>query len=239
MPRFFTTNISEDQVFIEGEDAAHLTKVLRAKAGDEIIVCDMAGTDYVCSITQLDKSCVTAEILSSAPCEAEPKSKITLYQSLPKGDKMELIVQKAVELGVCEIVPVITKRCVSRPDSAALKKKTDRWQKIAAEAAKQSGRGIIPQVKEAVSYQQALQMAGDCPRKILFYEQATVPLKGLLANPAQTAVFIGPEGGYEEEEVAWAKEAGVNICTLGKRILRCETAPMAALAIILASEELL
>lgn len=239
IPKFFSDNITGSNIIISGEDAIHLIRALRVSRGENITVCDMKGNDYHCRVESVDRNEVIAEIISAEPCLAEPKRKITLFQALPKGDKMELIVQKSVELGVCEIVPVFTHRCISRPDGASLEKKIARWQKIAAEAAKQSGRGIIPLIKPAIVFQQAIEQMKLFKTSILFYEQATVPLKGLLEGHGATAILTGPEGGFEAEEIVTATDAGINICTLGPRILRCETAPLAALSIILASEVLI
>lgn len=239
MPKFFCEEIQDGRATLTGEDAAHLIKVLRVRPGEELTLCDLQGTDYTGRVSSVAQGAVVVEILSSMPCAAEPKSKITLFMALPKGDKMELIVQKAVELGVHEIVPVLVKRCVSRPEAGALEKKTARWQKISAEAAKQSGRGIIPAVLPTCSFAEALNQMDAFERRILFYEQATVPLGGLLKAPAKTAIFVGPEGGFEPEEVQLAATAGVHICTLGPRILRCETAPLAAISVLLAAEEIL
>lgn len=231
MPRFFTTQIVREKVSITGEDAAHLSKVLRAKPGEQIIVCDMAGTDYLCEISEISPSLVILSVLSSCPTVAEPKLRVRLFQGVPKGDKMEWIIQKAVELGVSAVFPLFTNRCVSRPDLKTQPKKVERWGKIAAEAAKQSGRGRIPQVKDFCSFSDAVQMLEDGEIGILFYEEGGSPLSHFLSSaPAKLALFIGPEGGWESEEIEQARTAGIQIATLGPRILRTETAPLCALS---------
>lgn len=174
------------------------------------------------------------KVLSRSPSVTEPNVSVHLYQAMPKADKLELIIQKAVELGVNSITPVMTRRCVSRPDAKSMKKKLERYNRIALEAAKQSGRGIIPQVNPLLELDQALgqmQQSG-CP--ILFYENATAPARQLLQSATgEISILIGAEGGFDEDEVERAKDAGCSILSLGKRILRCETAPLAALSIIM------
>ena len=172
-------------------------------------------------------------VLEKHPNDSEPSVRVTLYQALPKGDKMEFIVQKAVELGAVRIVPMLTKRCVSRPDAKSMQKKLVRYQKVAKEAAKQCGRGMVPEVGEMVTLERALAQA-DAAVKVLFYEGGGQPIQELLDEQSgDVAVFIGSEGGFEAEEVDLAKRSGAQIATFGKRILRCETAPLAALSIIM------
>lgn len=239
MPRFFTAQIENTIITLTGEDAHHLTKVLRARPGDSIQVCDGQGTDYLCTLESLSPSAVVARVDESRPNRSELPVEVTLYQALCKGDKLELIVQKAVELGVTRIVPVITARCVSLPDPKSLEKKRERWQKIAQGAAEQSGRGIIPQVGAALSFAAAVEAMAAGGRAVLFYERATRPLGQLLGEAGALSFMTGPEGGFEEGEVQAAQAAGLAICTLGSRILRCETAPLAAMAVIAAVYELL
>lgn len=233
MPRFFTKNISGGSTLIVGEDARHIARSLRCRIGEELTLCDGNGRDYACRITAIEEEQVTLEVLHSQLSKAEPPVALTLYQALPKGDKLDLIVQKAVELGVTAIVPVITRYCVSRPDEKSMEKKRERLQRIALEAAKQSGRGIIPQVQPLMTYPEALaQMVRDACA-ILFYEDATHPLGSVLATrPKSISMLIGSEGGLSTEEAQAAKEAGLAVCTMGPRILRCETAPMYALSAI-------
>ena len=174
------------------------------------------------------------KILSKRPCENEPDVFVTLFQALPKGDKMDYIVQKCVELGVSRIVPVLSARCVSRPDQKSLKKKRERWQKIALQAAMQSRRGIIPEVADCVSFPQAVALAEENEKNVFFYELGGDSVKEILKEKPKTAgMFIGSEGGFEAEEASLALAHGAQAATLGKRILRAETAPLAALSVIM------
>ncbi len=240
MPRFFSADISGDRVCITGEDAAHLARALRLKPGEQLTVCDGNGSDYLCTACEVTSQLVTAQVVSRQRSAGEPPVPITLYQALCKGDKLELIVQKAVELGATQVVPVQTKRCVSRPESAALARKVERWQKIAAEAAKQSGRGRIPAIAQPLDFGEAISCMKKDPKAILFYEEATLPLGKALGRPeGGISIMTGPEGGFEPEEVAHAEAQGVQICSLGPRILRCETAPLCALSIIAGVLEIL
>lgn len=238
MPRFFSENKKDNTIYLEGEDAKHISKVLRKQIGDAIEICDGLATDYIATIASIDTNCVAATIVSSMPCKAEPNIKIRLFQALPKSDKLDFIVQKAVELGACEIIPMLTSRCVSRPDAASMGKKTIRLQRIAYEAAKQSGRGIIPQIAPMCSFKDAIDTASE-NTGILCYEKADMPIKVMLANEQikNIDIFIGAEGGFEEEEVAYAKSKGIAIVSLGTRILRCETAPIYALCVVLFAKE--
>ncbi|WP_312645008.1 16S rRNA (uracil(1498)-N(3))-methyltransferase [Hydrogenoanaerobacterium sp.] len=235
MPRFFVEHANGDKITITGDDAAHISRVLRMGVGDDLIVCENStDIEYFCKIADISASAVTLSVDRSQHSAAEPDVKVHLYQALPKSDKMELIIQKAVELGVCEITPMLTRRCVSRPDAKSLAKKRERWQKIAYEAAKQSGRGRIPVVHPVVEYKDAVQQMGKVPLSILFYELGGNKLKELLQScPSQVSIAVGAEGGFDEEEVACAVEQGIRTATLGKRILRCETAPLCALSAIM------
>ncbi len=231
---FAGEGIRGDEYLITGEDARHIEKSLRMKAGEELLLADTDDKEHRCVIEEISSEGVRVKVLSSTPCLQEADVKITLYQSLTKGDKMDLIVQKAVELGVYRIVPVITSRCVSRPDEKSLRKKVERWQKISLSAAQQSCRGIIPRVAEAISYKEALLESKTSDRRIIFYEGGGEKLSAILEGKvAEVAIFIGPEGGFELSEVEAAKESGVVPATLGKRILRAETAPLAALSAIM------
>ncbi len=238
MPRFFVdeNQITESMVYIEGEDVRHIQRVLRLRTGDEITVCDKSKTDYECRISDIASDRVTAEIISTHDNPAEPKVLLTLYQGLPKGDKMDYIIQKCVELGVTKIVPVITKRAVSRPSDSD--KKTARWQKIAAEAAKQCGRGIIPEIGDICSFDEAIEkMCGDSSAiNIMPYECETENgLRTVLKtqNPESVNIIIGPEGGFDDMEAAIACNRGIATVTLGKRIMRTETAPLAVCAAVM------
>lgn len=239
MPRFFTQDITEAGGCITGEDAKHIAKVLRMKVGDELTVCDTKGRDYDCMIEEIGAGEVRLKVLSVAPSQSEPDVRVHLYQAMPKADKMETIIQKAVELGAASITPVMTRRCVSRPDAKSMDKKLVRYNRIALEAAKQCGRGVVPPVHPLQELSQALEQMQRTGCPILFYENATAPAKQVIAKARESgkeleiAVLIGAEGGFDEDEVALAREHGCHILSLGKRILRCETAPLAALTILM------
>ena len=239
MPRFFTQDITEAGGCITGEDAKHIAKVLRMKVGDELTVCDTKGRDYDCMIEEIGAGEVRLKVLSVAPSQSEPDVRVHLYQAMPKADKLETIVQKAVELGAASITPVMTRRCVSRPDAKSMDKKLVRYNRIALEAAKQCGRGVVPPVLPLLELPQALEQMQRTGCPILFYENATAPAKQVIAKARESgkeleiAVLIGAEGGFDEDEVALAMEHGCHILSLGKRILRCETAPLAALTILM------
>lgn len=235
MPRFFVEQANPEEIIITGEDARHIGRSLRMRTGEELTVC-AEGMDYQCEITRITDSEVYLHPLTITPCAAEPSVKVTLYQAIPKQDKLAEIVQKAVELGACEIVPVLTSRCVSRPDGKDFEKKRQRLQKIAESAAKQSGRGIIPEVAPMLSWKQALaHMQEHQDLTIMLYEEeggvhfGEVPLAG----KTRIGLFIGSEGGISEEEAAQAVDAGLHRVWLGSRILRCETAPTAAIALLM------
>ncbi len=234
MPRFFCETIQGEQAVIGGEDARHIAKSLRMKEGDPLTLNDCQGTDYQGRILRLERDQVVVEILSRSPSAQEPSVRVRLYQALPKGDKFEWIIQKAVELGVDEIIPVMTRRCVSRPDPASMEKKRARYQRVALEAAKQSMRGKVPQIGPLVDFSQAIREMAAGERAILFYEEATQPLEEQLSGQfSHLSILVGSEGGFDREEVEQARELGIGVATLGKRILRCETAPLAALAAIM------
>jgi len=235
MPRFFVDNplaVGQTATLI-GADARHLAGALRVTVGEPITLCDGAGTDYACTVTAVERESVFLSVDAATPSEAEPTLAVTLYMGLPKGDKMELIIQKAVELGVTAIVPVATARSIVRLDQKDGAKKQQRWQKIAAEAAGQSGRGVIPAVEAPISWKQALARF-ETENTLLCYEGGGQPI-GRLASPADTALslVVGPEGGFDPAEVEAVTAVGGKIATLGKRILRCETAPLAALAVLM------
>lgn len=235
MPWFFENDITQDSEFytITGENANHLEKSLRMKAGEEVTLCGSANTEYTCKIESITPGSVTVKVLSQALCQNEPTVNVTLYQAIPKGDKMDMIVQKAVELGVTSIVPVLTSRCVSRPDQKSAAKKTARWQKIALQAASQSRRGTIPTVQPMVTFSQAVKESS-CSTKIIFYECGGSSIGDIIKpNTKNLAVFIGSEGGFAPSEIDAIKKYGGQTATLGKRILRAETAPLAALSVIM------
>ena len=237
MPKFFfnKNDISRGQVQLFGEDEKHIKTVLRAREGEEVILCEGEGMDYHCRIASLERG-VLLDILSKDVCETEPKTKITLYQGLPKADKMELIIQKCVELGVDRIVAVSTERAIVKLDKKETKK-LERWQKIAEAAAKQSGRGKIPEIgQQVLKFKEAVAEAKELDGAIIPYErEQETGIRQFVQNfkGESVGVFIGPEGGFADEEIALAQENGITPITLGKRILRTETAGMTTTAILL------
>ena len=235
MPRFFVDGQPENGVLVlRGENAHHAGRVLRLRPGEAVTLCDGKGTDYDCTVETLEKDAVTCRVLGSHPADTEPEQQLTLFMALPKGDKMEFIVQKAVELGVSEIVPYLSKNCVSRPDKTD--KKVERWRKIAVEAAKQCGRGVLPAVHAVVPAAEAVRLAAQAETALFLYEnEKQTGLRDALAGGVGKTVslMVGPEGGFAPEEAAAAKDAGLVSVSLGTRILRCETAPVAALAAVL------
>lgn len=242
MTRFFVLpeELTEDSICLTGENAAH-AKVLRLKTGEEVMVCDGQGQECLCRVQSAENGQYMLAVVSRGDSIAEAVVRVSVYMALPKADKLEHVIQKATELGAFEIVTFPTARCVSRPDEKSLSKKLDRWQKIAASAAEQSGRGRIPQVVVLPSYAAALKRAAECDKAIVFYENehATTLRQALEAAPYKSvSILSGPEGGFEESEIRQAREAGLQVCTLGRRILRCETAPLCGLsAIMYASHE--
>lgn len=234
MAWFFCENeIHSDQITLLGDNAKH-ARVLRLRQGEAVTVVTPGGVQCECECADISADAVTLNVLSKKHCENEPDVFVTLYQALPKGDKMDYIVQKCVELGVSRIVPVISARCVSRPDEKSLNKKILRWQKIALQAAMQSRRGIIPEVCPCVSFKQAAEMTKENEKTVFFYEMGGDPVKTILAEKPKTiGMFIGSEGGFEEEEASLVINGGGKAATLGKRILRAETAPLAALSVIM------
>lgn len=237
MVRFFVSSEELNQNFLvlTGDNAAH-AKVLRLKAGEKVLVCDGQGQECLCTVSDIASGQVSLVVDSRTASETEASVKVSVYMAFPKSDKLEHVIQKATELGGYEIVAFPSSRCVSRPDEKSLAKKLDRWQKIAASAAEQSGRGRIPKVRVLQSYDAALTEARQADRAILFYEneRATTLRMVLEEKPfGSISLLTGPEGGLEEKEVEKAKAAGLQICTLGRRILRCETAPLCALSAVM------
>ena len=237
MPRFFLNSIDPDSRFLilTGENAAH-AKVLRLKNGDELTVCDAAGTDYRCTVSDVAPGQISLVVREAVPAESEAAVRCAVYMAFAKGDKFEHVIQKATELGAAELVCFPSARCVSRPDERSLAKKLERWQKIAASAAEQSGRGRIPQVLALPSYEAALQRAAQAELAVCFYEneEQRTSRAAIESAPFRTAALLtGPEGGLERSEVEQAQRAGLQICTLGNRILRCETAPLCALSALM------
>ena len=237
MARFFVKpdEIHNDHLILTGENAAH-AKVLRLKAGEEVLVCDGQGKECVCVVEDPAAGQVGLRVIVRRESASEAKIRASVYMAFPKSDKLEHVIQKATELGAYEIVAFPSNRCVSKPDEKSLKKKLERWQKIAASAAEQSGRGRIPEVLVLGSYQEALHRAAQADKAILFYEnERATTLRMALEDGTFESISLlsGPEGGLELSEVEKAKDAGLQICTLGKRILRCETAPLCALSAVM------
>ena len=237
MVRFFVSalELNGENLSLKGENAQH-AKVLRLKIGEEVLVCDGDGKEALCRITDIADGewLLSPEEIRDSGSEASVQ--VSVYMAFPKADKLEHVIQKATELGAYEIVAFPSSRCVSRPDEKSLKKKLERWQKIAASAAEQSGRGRIPEVRVLSSYKAALEDAARADKALLFYEnEQAVTLKMALTASAYHTVSLltGPEGGLEEREVQQARDAGLQVCTLGKRILRCETAPLCALSAVM------
>ncbi len=234
-PRFFSDNIDTENntIYTNEEDAKHISGVLRMKSGDKAIVCDKCRNDYLCELVSGDKNYAEFNILDKKLNTAEPDIEITLYQAMPKNDKLDFIVQKATELGAVKIVPFISKRCVSRPDKKSADKKIIRLNRIAYEASKQCGRGIIPDVMPLTDFKTAVNSIDSQTTAIIFYECGGEKLKNIDLSKKKIAIFIGSEGGFEREEIDYALSKGVISAYLGERILRCETAPIAALAVLM------
>ena len=235
MVRFFVSpeELEGNELQLSGENAQH-AKVLRLKNGEEVLVCNGEGQECLCIVE--DAASWILAVKERRESQTEAAVKVSVYMAFPKADKLEHVIQKATELGAYEIVAFPSGRCVSRPDEKSLKKKLERWQKIAASAAEQSGRGRVPQVLVLGSFKEALQRAAQADKALMFYEnEQAVTLKMALSSGdyATVSLLTGPEGGLEEKEVGQAREAGLQVCTLGKRILRCETAPLCALSAVM------
>ena len=241
MNRFYIeqNQIAEDKITVIGDDVNHIKNVLRMKIGEHILFCDCQGYDYHCKIESFDAKTVIAAIESKTETKTELKTKIYLFQGLPKKDKMELIVQKAVELGVTEVIPVMMKRTIVKlEDKKKEAKKLERWNTIAQSAAKQSNRGVIPTVSSVLTYKEALKRAESMDIVILPYENEGGMAKSKeiiksIKGKQSVAIFIGPEGGFDEEEIHQASQLGMMPVSLGKRILRTETAGLAVLSILM------
>lgn len=238
MHQFFIepSAIQKEHIIITGSDVNHIKNVLRMRIGEKIIAVDeVEGRKYLCEIKTLEEESILCKIVSIEEKKTELSAKIFLFQGLPKGDKMELIIQKAVELGCFEMIPVNCKRCVVKMDEKKQKSKVQRWQGISEAAAKQSGREVIPHVREVMPFSEALSYAKEMDVKLIPYEQAvdieeTKKLFQTVKAGQKIAVFIGPEGGFEETEIEKAEKAGIVPVTLGRRILRTETAAITTLS---------
>lgn len=239
MHRFFAdpSQIKEKEIILTGTDVNHIRNVLRMHIGEEILISNGQGTDYHCRLENIDETSVTASVMWRLDGNAELPVTITLFQGLPKGDKLEFIIQKCVELGAVRIIPVRTRRTIVKLDAKKEQAKRKRWMGISESAAKQSGRGIVPEVGQVMDFSEAVKEAKSMDVCLIPYELA----KGIehtrevctAIKPGQSVgIFIGPEGGFEEEEVSMAIEAGAIPLTLGKRILRTETAGMALISVL-------
>lgn len=240
MYRFFVPveQIYEGYAEITGDDVNHIRNVLRMRSGERIVISSGQGIDYYCIIRDIQAGSVVLDIEREEPVRTELAVSLVLFQAMPKADKMEMIIQKAVELGVSEIVPVQTRRSVVRLDERKAVKKQQRWQSIAEAAAKQSGRGIVPSVHPVISFGEALQYADQLQYRIIPYElfhdmQSTVSTLDKVCAGDSIGIFIGPEGGFERGEVEQAMEAGAIPISLGRRILRTETAGLAILSVLM------
>lgn len=240
MYRFFVPeeNLREKQIVIQGDDVNHIKNVLRMPVGERVTISCGKGVDYVCSIAKLGEHEIVLDIQEKQPVKTELPVEIILFQALPKKDKMELVIQKAIELGVSRVVPVKAKRCVVKLDDKKEEKKITRWQAIAEAAAKQSGRGIIPEIHSVLGFEQALAMAEKLATVLIPYELCenmtdSVQAMKKAAAGKSIGIFIGPEGGFERSEVEQAIDHGAIPISLGKRILRTETAGLAALSVLM------
>ena len=245
MPRFFVKaeQVNETKIIIIGEDVKHIKNVLRKQIGEKLEICNQdTGITYICEISEINEEKIINNIIKEISSEEE-NVKVDIYQGLPKSDKMELIIQKSVELGVNAIIPVEMKRCVVKLDSKSENKKIERWQKISESAAKQSGRNIVPEIKHVTTVEKIAELTKEYDIMIVCYENEKENyLKTELKNLKETlsikenikiAVIIGPEGGLEEKDVNILKQKGAKIVTLGKRILRTETVALNLLSIIM------
>ncbi len=248
MPRFFipTGSVGEKDdgtktIMICGEDAAHITRSLRMKPGESLECCDMSRREYSCVVRETGET-VFLDVISERENSTEPPYSATLYQALAKGDKFDTIVQKAVECGVSKIIPVLTDRCVVRLDKKGAEKKAERWQRIAHEAAKQCGRGIIPEIGELMTYSEAIADAAKADIPLFCYEgERGTTLSSVLEskpNTSSVSILVGSEGGFSADEAKAAENAGMISVGLGKRILRCETASAFVLACLTYAFEL-
>ena len=236
MARFFMAgaNVKGGTAIIRGRDAEHV-RVLRLRPGEDLVICDGEGTDYKCRLVSADREQAEAEVLEVVRCPAEPTVAVTVLCGLPKGDRSDYIIQKCVEAGAAEIGFFLSERCVARPEQP--EKKIERWQRIAEEAAKQSGRGIIPRLFWAGDFAGALDAAVKKDLALFLYETGErEKLDEVLAahrDAATAAVVTGPEGGFAPFEADLARICGLHICSMGERILRCETAPVVALSALM------
>ncbi len=244
MPKFFITNqnIQNEQINIIGKDVNHLKNVLRKKVGEELVICDSQNSNnFLCEIIKIEENSIKCKIIKKLETNTEPNIKVTILQGLPKAEKMEWVIQKAVELGVYDITPIQMTRCIVKLTEKEKTKKIQRWQKIAEVAAKQSGRDKIPQINEILSFKNICHLDTKYDIVIVAYENETEnTLKQVLENlktkptsNLKIAILIGPEGGITKEEIQILKQKGAKIVTLGNRILRTETVALNILSIIM------
>ena len=245
MSIFYVKNeqIHGDEATIIGEDVKHIRDVLRYKIDDELNICDEEGKKYITKILAFSKEQIDLKIIKACEDTTEPNVNVTLFQGMPKADKLEFIIQKCTELGVNEVIPVITDRVIVKLEEKNLPKKLERWNKIALEAAKQSGRQKVPEVKNPINLKNLVENISKYDILILPYEcekemTMKVALQNIHQNCKKIAILIGPEGGFSEEEIKMLSSEKVKIVTLGPRILRTETAGIATLAMILYELEL-
>ena len=238
MPRFFMagSSIGKGVAVITGSDADH-ARVLRLRIGDELIICDGEGTDHLCRVRDIGPGQVKTEIIGSVPSPGEPSVHVTMLCALPKGERADYIVQKCTECGAAEIVFFLSRRCVARPDDKSMEKRLMRFRRIAEEAAKQAGRGVVPGVTAVPTIVEALDIALKTELPLFLYETGErVSLRQAIASavqPKNAAIITGPEGGFEPFEADMAAKLGIPLCAMGARILRCETAPVAALTALM------
>ena len=244
MPKFFVKNnqIENDKIIITGEDVNHIKNVLRLSIDDDLQICDIdTAINYTCGISKIDNDKIECNIFNKIDSEAESNIHINIFQGIPKSDKMELIIQKCVELGVNEITPVEMKRCVAKIEDKAKTKKLERWQKISEVAAKQCGRDRIPKINSVINIKNICNLTSEYDIVLLAYENEEkntlknelLKLKSKTNKNLKIAIVIGPEGGIEKEEVELLKENGIKSITLGKRILRTETVAFTMTSIIM------
>ena len=228
IPRIYVAsdNISDNRALIEGSDANHVIRVLRKNVGDSLHICDMHGNSYNAIIDEINRDSLYATLGEPEKQNNEMPFKVSVYQCFPKGDKLDTVIQKAVELGAYEIVAVMSERCVARPDEKTFAKRIERLKKISESAAAQCGRSIIPEIRGIISYNQAVKEISEKDIGFICYEgDGTQPIRELLTETPETIGFlIGPEGGLSEKETGLAKESNISLAGLGKRILRTETA---------------
>lgn len=239
MARFFMagSNIAGGRAVIRGQDAEHI-RVLRLRPGEDLVICDGRGTDYRCRLVSSGPEEAEAEVLEVVPCRGEPGVEVTVYAGLPKGERADFLIQKSVEAGASGVVFFNCERCIARPDGRSMEKKLKRFSRIAEAAAQQSGRGRIPRVEYEHSYVEMLGRAVKAEARLFMYEtgEDRVPMKSAIEAAggfATASVVTGPEGGFTEAEAKMARVCGMTLCSMGERILRCETAPVIAVSAIM------